>query len=1149
MLPFIQWIKNVGKLENCAGDTMGKVKRGWGAIMCVGFVGATLLADTNIFTRQSKGEASRIRKDVRREKRFRIMARSAELPGVGAAQSGRGELAALANPPMFNGQVLGAFVYGAKTYAVGSFNKVSEERTGYGIPVNMTNGQPLNNFDPINGYIENVIEDGVGGWYISGDFTRVGATDRAGFAHIFSNGKLDVSWNLNVGAKSWIDKMCLLDGSLYLLVETALSEDTSRLELHSYNTTSRQKTNGWSLFEGDESDRPDIRVVKSSKDRLYFGGLFSSLQGVAKENVAAFDVKSGRVVSGWVGETNSFVLDMLVTEKDLIVGGYFSQANSFNRKGVAAFDLVSGNLTSWDPNLGGSFVSVNTIARISDTLYLGGQFETVGGFSADGFAAVGLADGKNKTHLFGQFDIVTKMTTSGTTIYFSGLRLRNKTTYDHYWAFEQSGTLTGWTPQAVWGEEKMAAGDNAIFLTVNEGFLGGEKRNGLAVFDNATGKIDGFNPAPGNVTAFHLDQDTLYLADWSNRISAINLASQTVGSWLKGTTFDRPVYAITKKGNVVYVGGEFRTVNNIARNGLAAFDSSSGNLLSWAPKVEKKDGSMSVKTLAISGDLILVGGRFETINSQNRENLAAINDKGVLQAWNPSPNDFVSKIVVDGNNTYVGGQFNQITASKYFRKGFAAFDSSSLNILAWDMQLNLSGPYPTVYVSGISAANGHVYVSGNFDHVNNTPVDGVAAFKRSDWSLTSWNPNIGGAEWNHSVTAYSDRVLIGGDFYTANGQIQRGLAVAVAVSSIPEAPVPTSLSTASVQATSVVLEFNPNGNPLGTTFVIQQVASLTGAFQTVKETTVSPVAVSSLSPSTEYYFRVRVKNPDGSLGDPSNVLLVKTGVVMQLLKTQLDKVSDTQVNLSWASVGVKGWTYWVDVATTPANPPIPVKKLFRGEDLSATVGGLTPNMKYFAFVKACQGDRCSDYMAFNPMTTLAKSPRVQVEPKGNEQVILSLLSDANAPGTQYIIERWSESTGVYDVIYTGISKEISVKGLVPGEENRFRATVVDPDGVATEASNEVIYTANGFSVDDVVVYPIPFIAGKGVEMMTFDQMPDDATARIYSTGGTLVKELRGDGEVLWNVRNEDGEPVASGVYFVRVSGSGGDKTLKILIQR
>ena len=68
--------------------------------------------------------------------------------------------------------------------------------------------------------------------------------------------------------------------------------------------------------------------------------------------------------------------------------------------------------------------------------------------------------------------------------------------------------------------------------------------------------------------------------------------------------------------------------------------------------------------------------------------------------------------------------------------------------------------------------------------------------------------------------------------------------------------------------------------------------------------------------------------------------------------------------------------------------------------------------------------------------------------------------------------------------------------------------------------------------------------------MTFDQIPIGATIRIYTLTGTLVKDIgNATGNVVWDVKNDSGEDVASGIYFARISGSGGEKTIKIVVQR
>ena len=69
--------------------------------------------------------------------------------------------------------------------------------------------------------------------------------------------------------------------------------------------------------------------------------------------------------------------------------------------------------------------------------------------------------------------------------------------------------------------------------------------------------------------------------------------------------------------------------------------------------------------------------------------------------------------------------------------------------------------------------------------------------------------------------------------------------------------------------------------------------------------------------------------------------------------------------------------------------------------------------------------------------------------------------------------------------------------------------------------------------------------------MLLSGLPVDARLRIYTPRGTLVRELSADGNGLapWDGRNESGEPVASGVYVALAQGSGGDKSIRIIVQR
>lgn len=90
------------------------------------------------------------------------------------------------------------------------------------------------------------------------------------------------------------------------------------------------------------------------------------------------------------------------------------------------------------------------------------------------------------------------------------------------------------------------------------------------------------------------------------------------------------------------------------------------------------------------------------------------------------------------------------------------------------------------------------------------------------------------------------------------------------------------------------------------------------------------------------------------------------------------------------------------------------------------------------------------------------------------------------------------------------------------------------------------------SVHEAKAYPNPFQPNRpGHDQITFDGLPAGAMIKIYTLTGQLVAEVNedGSGKAHWNVTNANGTPVASGVYFVRVQGSGGDKILKVAVQR
>jgi hypothetical protein len=92
----------------------------------------------------------------------------------------------------------------------------------------------------------------------------------------------------------------------------------------------------------------------------------------------------------------------------------------------------------------------------------------------------------------------------------------------------------------------------------------------------------------------------------------------------------------------------------------------------------------------------------------------------------------------------------------------------------------------------------------------------------------------------------------------------------------------------------------------------------------------------------------------------------------------------------------------------------------------------------------------------------------------------------------------------------------------------------------------------------VGVYPNPYIAGWSYsdevpnQFVTFNNLPEQAIIRIFDLGGRLVRTLQKDNGsqfMIWNLRNEMNQPVASGIYvcYVEMPEIGHTKILKLAI--
>jgi flagellar hook assembly protein FlgD len=92
------------------------------------------------------------------------------------------------------------------------------------------------------------------------------------------------------------------------------------------------------------------------------------------------------------------------------------------------------------------------------------------------------------------------------------------------------------------------------------------------------------------------------------------------------------------------------------------------------------------------------------------------------------------------------------------------------------------------------------------------------------------------------------------------------------------------------------------------------------------------------------------------------------------------------------------------------------------------------------------------------------------------------------------------------------------------------------------------------TLGEVHTVPDPYYVTSALEATTttkkinFVNLPANATVRIYTTSGVLVRALvhettTNGGEMTWDVRNRNNQFVASGVYFYHVTAENGETTV------
>ena len=110
------------------------------------------------------------------------------------------------------------------------------------------------------------------------------------------------------------------------------------------------------------------------------------------------------------------------------------------------------------------------------------------------------------------------------------------------------------------------------------------------------------------------------------------------------------VNAILPSGNQIIIGGQFETINTLTREQLAYLDAGTGAVSSWSSNINNNIGSGTIYSIAQAPHTLLIGGEIIGILDVPEQNFAILTDSSIVL----KPSLIASRRTIDFGNVAVG---------------------------------------------------------------------------------------------------------------------------------------------------------------------------------------------------------------------------------------------------------------------------------------------------------------------------------------------------------------------------------------------------------------------------------------------------------------------------------------------------------------
>ena len=205
-------------------------------------------------------------------------------------------------------------------------------------------------------------------------------------------------------------------------------------------------------------------------------------------------------------------------------------------------------------------------------------------------------------------------------------------------------------------------------------------------------------------------------------------------SWNPGTNGDVLGMAVSPDKTRLYVVGAFTQAGGQARSRIAAFDTTTGALVSgWAPGANSK-----VIDVAASATTVFFTGEFGNINNTARSKVGAVSAQtGAVTSFNPVlDGGYGGRAVVvspDGSKVVVAGSFTSTNGSTNPGRGMAALDAATGQLRPWAVNSTIRNAGTNAAIYSLASDGDSVYGSG-YDFGGSKVEDDFEGSFRASWS-------------------------------------------------------------------------------------------------------------------------------------------------------------------------------------------------------------------------------------------------------------------------------------------------------------------------------------------------------------------------------------------------------------------------------